>query len=82
MLHDRRGLVGISRRPREWPHAAKKSSLGADRSYCDRAVPAARVAGTTTAWPGYGVKTYIRVSAPLVALTHVRVIDGTGSAPL
>jgi imidazolonepropionase-like amidohydrolase len=33
------------------------------------------------AWPGYGVKTYIRVSAPLVALTHVRVIDGTGAAP-
>jgi imidazolonepropionase-like amidohydrolase len=34
------------------------------------------------AWPGYGVKTYIRLNAPLVALTHARVIDGTGTAPL
>jgi imidazolonepropionase-like amidohydrolase len=34
------------------------------------------------AWPGYGVRVYIRVSAPLVALTHVRVIDGTGAVPL
>ena len=34
------------------------------------------------AWPGYGVKAYIRVNAPVVALTHVRVIDGTGAPPL
>ena len=34
------------------------------------------------AWPGYSVKAYIRVNAPVVALTHVRVIDGTGAAPL
>jgi len=34
------------------------------------------------AWPGYRVAPYVRVKAPLVALTHVRVIDGTGSAPL
>jgi hypothetical protein len=34
------------------------------------------------AWPGYRVNTYIRVNAPLVALTHVRVIDGTGAAPV
>src|SRR5271167_3917044 len=33
------------------------------------------------AWPGYGTKTYVRVNAPLVALTHVRVIDGTGAVP-
>ena len=34
------------------------------------------------AWPGYGVKSYIRVNSPVVALTHVRVIDGTGTLPL
>jgi imidazolonepropionase-like amidohydrolase len=34
------------------------------------------------AWPGYRVNSYIRVNAPLVALTHVRVIDGTGAAPV
>lgn len=28
-----------------------------------------------------GVKRFIRVNAPVVALTHVRVIDGTGAAP-
>ncbi len=33
-------------------------------------------------WPGYRVKPYIRVNASVVALTHVRVIDGTGAAPL
>ncbi len=27
------------------------------------------------------VQRYVRVSAPVVALTHVRVVDGTGSAP-
>jgi imidazolonepropionase-like amidohydrolase len=27
------------------------------------------------------VQRYVRVSAPVVALTHVRVLDGTGSAP-
>jgi hypothetical protein len=32
------------------------------------------------AWPGYRVAPYVRVKAPLVALTHVRVIDGTGAA--
>jgi imidazolonepropionase-like amidohydrolase len=34
------------------------------------------------AWPGYGVKSYIRVKSPLVALEHVRVIDSTGAPPL
>jgi imidazolonepropionase-like amidohydrolase len=38
--------------------------------------------GLIPAWPGYGVKDYIRVNAPVAALTHVRVIDGTGGAPL
>lgn len=33
------------------------------------------------AWPGYGVKKYIRVSAPVVAIVNVRVIDGTGVPP-
>jgi imidazolonepropionase-like amidohydrolase len=28
-----------------------------------------------------GVKAYVKIDAPVVALTHVRVIDGTGAAP-
>ncbi len=31
--------------------------------------------------PGAAVRPYVSVSAPVVALTHVRVIDGTGAAP-
>ena len=31
------------------------------------------------AWPDYGVKRYVRFSAPVIALTHVRIIDGTGA---
>jgi imidazolonepropionase-like amidohydrolase len=34
------------------------------------------------AWPGYRIAPYIRVKDPIVALTHVRIIDGTGAAPL
>jgi imidazolonepropionase-like amidohydrolase len=34
------------------------------------------------AWPGYGIKAYIRVNSPMVALTHVRVIDGSGARPI
>lgn len=30
---------------------------------------------------GPGVRPYVRVDAPVVALTHVRLIDGTGAAP-
>jgi hypothetical protein len=33
------------------------------------------------AWPGYRFAPYIRAKSPLVALIHVRVIDGTGAAP-
>jgi imidazolonepropionase-like amidohydrolase len=33
------------------------------------------------AWPAYGVKKYIRVNSSVVAITHVRVIDGTGAPP-
>jgi len=40
------------------------------------------VAHATASLAGYSVKAYIRVNAPVVALTHVRVIDGTGAAPL
>src|SRR5215212_7213419 len=29
-----------------------------------------------------GVQPYVAVSDPVVALTHVRVIDGTGAAPV
>jgi imidazolonepropionase-like amidohydrolase len=32
--------------------------------------------------PGAAVKPYVAVDAPLVALTHVRVIDGLGAPPL
>ena len=28
------------------------------------------------------VRTFVKVDAPVVALTHVRVIDGTGAAPI
>ena len=31
--------------------------------------------------PGAAVRPYVALSAPVVALTHVRVIDGTGAAP-
>jgi imidazolonepropionase-like amidohydrolase len=34
------------------------------------------------AWPGYGTKKFISVSAPRIALTHVRVIDGSGAPPI
>ncbi len=34
------------------------------------------------AWPGYGVKEFIRLNSPQVALTHVRVVDGTGAPSL
>ena len=33
------------------------------------------------ATPGPAVKPYVSVNAPLIALTHVRVIDGLGSPP-
>jgi imidazolonepropionase-like amidohydrolase len=32
--------------------------------------------------PAAAVRPYVAISAPVVALTHVRVIDGTGAAPL
>ena len=32
--------------------------------------------------PSAAVRPYVAVSAPVVALTHVRVIDGTGAAPM
>ncbi|HEY6292882.1 MAG TPA: amidohydrolase family protein [Terriglobia bacterium] len=31
---------------------------------------------------GEGVKDFVRIDAPVVAIEHVRVIDGTGAAPL
>jgi hypothetical protein len=34
------------------------------------------------AWPGYGSREYIRFDAPVIALTHIRVIDGTGARPI
>jgi imidazolonepropionase-like amidohydrolase len=34
------------------------------------------------AWPGYRTAPYISVKSPLVALTHIRVVDGTGAAAL
>lgn len=46
----------------------------------------ATLVAATTAFPqrppiGPGVRPYVNVDAPVVALTHVRVIDGTGAAP-
>jgi imidazolonepropionase-like amidohydrolase len=38
--------------------------------------------GLLPAWPGYGISKFIRVNAPRIALTHVRVIDGTGAPPI
>ena len=32
-------------------------------------------------WPGYGVRSFVRWDCPVLALTHARVIDGTGAAP-
>src|SRR2546421_4451513 len=32
--------------------------------------------------PTFDLQQFIRVEAPVIALTHVRVIDGTGAAPL
>jgi len=37
-------------------------------------------AQTTAASLALGVREFVKVSAPVIALTHVRVIDGTGSA--
>ncbi len=38
--------------------------------------------GLLPAWPGYRVAPYVRVHSSMIALTHVRVIDGTGSSPI
>jgi imidazolonepropionase-like amidohydrolase len=52
-------------------------------------VAALLLAGSATAavlappaTPGPAVRPYVAVDSPLIALTHVRVIDGLGSAPL
>src|ERR1700761_8920803 len=41
------------------------------------------LAGTAMAQRGFtpGSKPFVAVDAPVIALTHVRVIDGTGAAP-
>jgi len=39
-------------------------------------------AGALAQTPGPEVKKFIRYDQPLIALSHVRVIDGTGAAPL
>jgi imidazolonepropionase-like amidohydrolase len=39
------------------------------------------VAAAIVQTPGAAVRPYVAVSAPVVAFTHVRVIDGTGAAP-
>jgi imidazolonepropionase-like amidohydrolase len=33
-------------------------------------------------WPGYGVHSFMRWNDPVIAITHVRVIDGTGAPPV
>jgi imidazolonepropionase-like amidohydrolase len=42
---------------------------------------AASIAAAQRPTIGPGVRPYVRVDAPVVALTHVRLIDGTGTAP-
>jgi len=32
-------------------------------------------------WPGYGIQSFIKWREPALAITHVRLIDGTGVAP-
>ena len=34
------------------------------------------------AWPGYGIGSFIEWRDPVLALTHVRAIDGTVSSPI
>jgi len=33
-------------------------------------------------WPGYGIGSFIVWNDPVIALTHVRIIDGTGALPV
>lgn len=33
-------------------------------------------------WPGYGIRSFVRWNDPVIAITHVRIIDGTGAAPI
>lgn len=33
-------------------------------------------------WPGYGIGLFIRWNEPVIAMTHVRIIDGTGASPI
>ncbi len=33
-------------------------------------------------WPGYGTSSFIRWKDPVIAVTHVRIIDGTGAPPI
>src|SRR5207248_1866179 len=40
------------------------------------------VFSTIPGWPGYGISSFIKLNDPVIALTHVNVIDGTGADPL
>lgn len=33
-------------------------------------------------WPGYGIGSFVRWNNPVIVLTHVRIIDGTGAQPI
>lgn len=38
--------------------------------------------GLIPGWPGYGIGSFVRWNDPVIAITHVRIIDGTGSPPI
>jgi imidazolonepropionase-like amidohydrolase len=65
------------------PLAARASAAAAGAAVLAAAAPAAPV-GPAGAPPGPGpeLRKFLKYDAPLLALAHVRVIDGTGAAPL
>ena len=61
--------------------AMKKTSVLMAVSLCVLLTGASRALAQSRPALSPEVQRYVRVSAPVVALTHVRVLDGTGSAP-
>jgi len=75
---------GPSVPPRLVGHVRRVGRMGATKSWiataCAALVWVAFLAAQRAALPD-AVKPYVRVDAPVVALTNVRVIDGTGAPP-
>jgi imidazolonepropionase-like amidohydrolase len=63
-----------------WLIAAAPVAVGASRTPTQPGAAASVLA--TTAAPDDGVRPYVKIAAPAVLLRGVRVIDGTGAAPL